>query len=335
MGKAVNRNDVAKRAGVAPSTVSNVINGTKFVSDEVKQRVLRVIAELEYEPNLLARSFKMNSTKQVTILLSTLDNFDELYRGMYEIAFPSGYSLNVIIANDNRVNYYNNCYAHRSEGIINLSRFFCTEKEYTKLISHDIAVVNVAPGIENFEVSINYVNAVEALVGELLKKGRTHVAFLADTSRAEIEPDTRLIAMRYFLGRAGVAFDERRLCCFQDNIVTLSASEFGYNAAADILQRFPDTDAIYCVNDNIALGAYKCLSERGLRIPQDISIISFNDTPLSTLTDPPLTSINTHLDTMSAVAVDLLADWHSAPRPVPMKVVIPPSLTERGSVAAL
>ena len=150
MGKAVNRNDVAKRAGVAPSTVSNVINGTKFVSDEVKQRVLRVIAELEYEPNLLARSFKMNSTKQVTILLSTLDNFDELYRGMYEIAFPSGYSLNVIIANDNRVNYYNNCYAHRSEGIINLSRFFCTEKEYTKLISRDIAVVNVAPGIENF-----------------------------------------------------------------------------------------------------------------------------------------------------------------------------------------
>ena len=151
MGKTVNRNDVAKRAGVAPSTVSNVINGTKFVSDDVKQRVLRAIAELEYEPNLLARSFKMNSTKQVTILLSTLDNFDELYRGMYEIAFPTGYSLNVIIANDNRINYYNNCYAHRSEGIINLSRFFCTEKEYNKLISHDIAVVNVAPGIENFE----------------------------------------------------------------------------------------------------------------------------------------------------------------------------------------
>ena len=61
MGKTVNRNDVAKRAGVAPSTVSNVINGTKFVSDDVKQRVLRAIAELEYEPNLLARSFKMNS----------------------------------------------------------------------------------------------------------------------------------------------------------------------------------------------------------------------------------------------------------------------------------
>lgn len=210
---------------------------------------------------------------------------------MYEIAFPSGYSLNVIIANDNRVNYYNNCYAHRSEGIINLSRFFCTEKEYTKLISHDIAVVNVAPGIENFEVSINYVNAVEALVGELLKKGRTHVAFLADTSRAEIEPDTRLIAMRYFLGRAGVAFDERRLCCFQDNIVTLSASEFGYNAAADILQRFPDTDAIYCVNDNIALGAYKCLSERGLRIPQDISLCGCDDMLISRYISPAISSM--------------------------------------------
>ena len=291
MGKAVNRNDVAKRAGVAPSTVSNVINGTKFVSEEVKQRVLRVIAELEYEPNLLARSFKMNSTKQVTILLSTLDNFDELYRGMYEIAFPSGYSLNVIIANDNRVNYYNNCYAHRSEGIINLSRFFCTEKEYNKLISHDIAVVNVAPGIENFEVSINYVNAVEAFVGELLKKGRSHVAFLADTSREEIEPDTRLIAMRYFLGKAGAPFDERRLCCFQDNIVTLSASEFGYNATADILQRFPDTDAIYCVNDNIALGAYKCLMERGLQIPRDVSLCGCDDMLIGRYMSPAISSM--------------------------------------------
>ena len=93
--------------------------------------------------------------------------------------------------------------------------------------------------------------------------------------------------------------------------------------------------ALLAANEEMAIGAISAFQEHGLRIPQDISIISFNDTPLSTLTDPPLTSINTHLDTMSAVAVDLLADWHSAPRPVPMKVVIPPSLTERGSVAAL
>ena len=83
MERSINRNDVAKRAGVAPSTVSHVINGTKYVSDSVKERVLRVIEELDYEPNLLARSFKTNSTKQITVLISTLDNFDELYRGMY------------------------------------------------------------------------------------------------------------------------------------------------------------------------------------------------------------------------------------------------------------
>ena len=84
MERSINRNDVAKRAGVAPSAVSHVINGTKYVSDSVKERVLRVIEELDYEPNLLARSFKTNSTKQITVLISTLDNFDELYRGMYE-----------------------------------------------------------------------------------------------------------------------------------------------------------------------------------------------------------------------------------------------------------
>ncbi len=291
MGKAVNRNDVARLAGVAPSTVSNVINGTKFVSDEVKERVRRAIEELEYEPNLLARSFKMNSTRQVTVLLSTLNNFDDVYRGMYEVAFPAGYSLSVIIANDNRVNYYNNCYAHRSEGIINLSRFFCTDKEYNKLISHDIAVVNVAPGRENFEVGINYVNAVEAFVNELLKKGRTRVAFLADTSRAEIEPDTRLIAMKYFLDRAGHPFDERLLRCYEENVVMLSSSEFGYNAAADILARHPDTQAIFCVNDYTALGAYKFLSERGIRIPQDISLCGCDDCLIGRYVSPSISSM--------------------------------------------
>ena len=88
--KAVNRNDVAKRAGVAPSTVSHVINGTKYVSDAVKERVLRVIEELEYEPNLLARSFKMNSTRQITVLMGTLDNFDEQYRVMYVLGYGAG-----------------------------------------------------------------------------------------------------------------------------------------------------------------------------------------------------------------------------------------------------
>ena len=69
MKRPINRNDVARLAGVAPSTVSNVINGTKFVSDEIKQRVQKAIEELDYQPNLLARSFKMNSTRQISVLV--------------------------------------------------------------------------------------------------------------------------------------------------------------------------------------------------------------------------------------------------------------------------
>lgn len=291
MERSINRNDVAKRAGVAPSTVSHVINGTKYVSDSVKERVLRVIEELDYEPNLLARSFKTNSTKQITVLISTLDSFDELYRGMYEIAFEAGYSLNIIIANDNRVNYYSSCYAHRAEGIINLSRFFCDDKEYNKLIAHNVAVVNIYPGKENYEVSINYVNAVEAFVNELIRKGRTKVAFLADTSRAEIEPDTRLIAMRYFLEKAGFSFNEDLLRCFEDNTVTLNASEFGYNAMADVLAKYPDTNAVYCVNDYVALGAYKYICKHGLRVPEDISICGCDDILVSRYMSPSISSM--------------------------------------------
>ena len=86
MKRPVSRNDVAKRAGVAPSTVYNVMNGTKFVSESVKERVLKAVEELEYEPNLLARSFKMNSTKQISVLINSLENFGDIYHVMYETA---------------------------------------------------------------------------------------------------------------------------------------------------------------------------------------------------------------------------------------------------------
>mgnify|MGYP005950550579 CR=1 FL=1 len=291
MERAINRNDVAKRAGVAPSTVSHVINGTKYVSDNVKERVLRVIQELDYEPNLLARSFKTNSTKQITVLVSSLDNFEELYRGMYETAFDAGYSLSVVIANDNRVNYYSSCYAHRIEGIINLSRFFCDEKEYKKLIAHNVAVVNVLPGRENYEVGINYVNAIETFINKVLEKGRTRIAFLADTSRAEIEPDTRLIATRYFLEKAGYPLDDSLLRCFEDNTVSLNPSEFGYTAMNDVLDKCTNTNAVYCVNDYVALGAYKSISEHGLRVPDDISICGCDDILVSCYMTPSISSM--------------------------------------------
>lgn len=77
MKRPINRNDVAKRAGVAPSTVSHAMNGTKFVGEAVKARVFQAVKELDYEPNLLAKSVRVSSTRQISVLISALDNFDE------------------------------------------------------------------------------------------------------------------------------------------------------------------------------------------------------------------------------------------------------------------
>lgn len=292
MKRPVSRNDVAQRAGVAPSTVYNVMNGTKFVSDSVKERVLKAVEELEYEPNLLARSFKMNSTKQISVLINSLENFGEIYRGMYETATAAGYRLSIIIANDNRMDYYVHCYAHRAEGIINLSRFFCDERDYRKLTEHGVAVVNVATGADGYEVSLNYANAVEDFVNEVTKKGHTKIAFIADTSRAEIEPDTRLIAMRYFLQIKGVDFDDGLLGCFEENTVTLDSSEFGYRTIKEIMKKNPDVNAVYCVNDYIALGVYKYLNECGKRIPQDISVCGCDNSLMGKYVSPALSTMN-------------------------------------------
>lgn len=136
---------------------------------------------------------------------------------MYEVAFEAGYRLSVIIANDKRADYYGDCYAYRSEGIVNMSRFFCSEQNYRKFIEHEIAVVNVISGKDSFEVSLNYAPAIEAFVQDLKRKNRSRVAFIADTSKTEIEPDTRYIAMRYYAEKYGVGFEESLLRCFEEN----------------------------------------------------------------------------------------------------------------------
>ncbi len=292
MKRPINRNDVARLAGVAPSTVSNVINGTKFVSDEIKQRVQKAIEELDYQPNLLARSFKMNSTRQISVLVRSLGNFNEIYTGMYEAASAAGYSLSTIIANDEKRNYYQDCYAHRVEGVINLSPFFCDPKEYAKMTEHNMAFVNPAPGIGGFEVSMNYVNAVEAFVEELTRRGKTKIALLADAIRADIEPDTRLIALRYFLEKKGLKFDESLLCCAQEGSVVPEATEFGYRATAHLLEARPDVEALFCMNDYIALGAYKCLNERGIPIPDRISVCGCDNDVMSGYMFPALSTMS-------------------------------------------
>ena len=292
MKRPINRNDVAKRAGVAPSTVSHAMNGTKFVSEAVKARVFQAVNELDYEPNLLAKSVRVSSTRQISVLISALDNFDEFYRGMYEVAFEAGYRLSVIIANDKRADYYGNCYAYRSEGIVNMSRFFCSEQNYRKFIEHEIAVVNVISGKDSFEVSLNYAPAIEAFVQDLKRKNRSRVAFIADTSKTEIEPDTRYIAMRYDAEKYGVGFEESLLRCFEENTVTLNPSEFGYRSIADILQNRSDVDAVYCVNDYIAMGVYKYLFEIGKKIPQDISVCGCDNILSGEYTCPALSTMS-------------------------------------------
>ncbi|MFQ9737619.1 MAG: hypothetical protein ACLR06_07740 [Christensenellaceae bacterium] len=126
-------------------------------------------------------------------------------------------------------------------------------------------MVNVISGKDSFEVSLNYAPAIEAFVQDLKRKNRSRVAFIADTSKTEIEPDTRYIAMRYYAEKYGVGFEESLLRCFEENTVTLNPSEFGYRSIADILQNRSDVDAVYCVNDYIAMGVYKYLLRSGRR----------------------------------------------------------------------
>ena len=109
--------------------------------------------------------------------------------------------------------------------------------------------------------------------------------------------------------------------------------EGGYRGMEQLLHHCPELTAVFAYSDIMAIGAVRALRENGLAVPTDLSIISFNDTALSALTDPPLTSVSTHVEVMSETAVGMLAQRAVAGgKPLPLKIVVPPTVIRRESV---
>ncbi len=269
--KPATRNDVAKRAGVAPSTVSNVINNSKFVSEEIKDRVYKAIKELHYEPNLIAKSLRTTQTKQIVIFINNLSNtyYADICYGVIKEARKYDYLVTICIINSKNVDYYNEMYLRQVDGIINFSDMFCKPDIYEKL-SRRVAMINCRP-YDDFSIGVNYANAVENIVKKFAERNRREIAFITGSNWESVENDTRYIALKYYADKYGIGLKE-------ENILNYEETEgSGYFTDGEIymeklLKKNPKVDAVFCMNDMLAIGAYKYLKSIGKKVPQDISL---------------------------------------------------------------
>ena len=198
-------------------------------------------------------------------------------------------------------------------------------------ISPNIVFVDSSPDERRFDsVVLNFRLGVEQALDYLLYKGHRKIGFLGPAYKLDQKKRPALEARRqYFIDymkNAGL-YDEHLIID-----TGLSAKDGSAQIRKWLEQKDHIPTALLAYNEESAITAVSNLREVGLRIPEDVSVISFNDTPLSILTEPPLTSVTAHLEVMGEMAVKMLLDRLDDPQHLPYKIVLPPTLAVRDSV---
>lgn len=321
--------EVASRAGVSPTTVSHVINNTRFVSAEARQRVLDAMAELNYRPNVLARSLRRGETRTLGLILPDSANpfFAEIARAIEDAAFSAGY--NVILGNSENELAKEQVYVDvlvnkQVDGLI-----FVATGDHSPSLEHltrnGLPVVVVDRRLSNLEVDTVLTDNLQGGLSAaryLLNLGHRRIACI--TGPSNLTPSAeRVIGYRRALEEHGLPVEEN----------LIRKGDFhprsGYHAAVELIRSQPPPTAIFICNDMMAIGALRALSEAGLRVPQDCSLIGFDDIELASFITPPLTTIRQDKAALAEAAVTLLLERIAEPDLPARTRILPTQLIER------
>ncbi|HEY8343762.1 MAG TPA: LacI family DNA-binding transcriptional regulator [Bacillota bacterium] len=303
--------DVAKMANVSPSTVSRVIADHKHISAETKERVRKVMKELGYHPNVIARSLIKRSSQALGLVLSRSTEsafsnpfFPEILRGISTVTQSHHYSL-VLAAAENyqeeAKQYLRMLMEKRVDGVIILASRVndeliqrLAEEEYP------FVVVGRAQGIKEYtSVNNDNIQAAYLAVRHLLNLGNQRIAFLNG-------PEEYTFCQDRFQGYC-MALREYGIEVNGDYVRNAeNLQEDGYRLTKELMSIEPRPHALFAADDLMAIGAYRALKEEGLSIPDDVAVIGFNDNYLAAFMEPPLTTVRIPIYEMGVVAAQLI-----------------------------
>ncbi|MBK4773105.1 MAG: ribose operon transcriptional repressor RbsR [Pantoea sp. Morm] len=325
--------DVARLAGVSTSTVSHVINNNRFVSEQVREKVEQAIRELNYAPSALARSLKINQTRTIGMLLTASSNpfYSEVVRGVENSCYERGYSL--ILCNtegdEERMNRsLETLMQKRVDGLL----MMCTETHLpsAEILNRYPSVPMVMMDWAPFEGRGDIIQDNALLGGELatqhlIDRGYTRIACIAgpqDKTPARL----RLEGFHKAMTNSGLPV--------LPGYVVDGDFEFqgGFNAMNQLLTLELLPEAVFTSNYAMAVGVYHALFQAGLRVPQDIAVMGYDNIELARYLTPPLSTIHQPKDELGELAIDTLIHRMSDPDASQQTLVLTPELVERGSV---
>ena len=302
--------DIAKKLGVAPSTVSRALSDHPDVKKSTKERIRKLAKDLHYSPNPIARSLKSNRTTTIGVLVPEIkhDFFASAISGIEEIAYQSGYTIIVCQSNESYEREVVNANAllhHRVAGVIvSISQNTKSGEHFQDLLRRKIPLVffdRVCDDVPASKVVIDDCKSAYKAVIHLIDRGYERIAHFAG-------PKELGICIRRKTGYLD-ALKERGLIA-SDGLIRYGGlhEEDGYRSMVSMLAENVIPDAIFAVNDPVAIGAFQKIKEAGLKIPDDIAIVGFSNNKITALIDPPLTTVNQPSFEMGKKSAQILVD---------------------------
>lgn len=306
----VTRADVAKKAGVSTATVSYVLNNSRSISNDTRTRVLDVIKELNYKPDLIARSMVTNETKQLSIVLNDIVNpfFGEIVLGFENAAIEKGYFVNICTGYKNLDEYFDHFLSRRIDGIfiVALPYKFHMERLYRLMDSGIKVVMSGNRETDIMKVSAvdnDYIDAMDQAVAYLVKLGHKNIAYISGLSRT-LKFDRRVEGYLNAIEKYGLSCGDDLL--IDGNAPYNTTIQEGYTLIKKLIASGRKFSAVICTNDLMALGAIKSLKESGLRVPEDVSVMGFDGIKFGENWEPSLTTMSVPKSFLGEKAFELL-----------------------------
>lgn len=299
---------VAERAGVGRGTVSRVINGSPQVSEHTRLAVEAAVAELGYVPNLAARALVTRRTDAVALVISESEErvfsepfFAGVVRGISAGVTAAGRQLVLALAVDSDRPLERYLTQQHVDGVLLVS-LHGDDPLPELLRARGLPVVlggRPPGGYGGAYVDVDNVGGAQAGVAHLIARGRRRIATISGPQDMGAGQD-RLVGYRAALADAGLPEDPAL-------VVEGDFSEVsGLQAMRGLLAGHPDVDGLFAANDLMAIGALRALRDTGRRVPEDVAVVGFDDSPLSRVTDPPLSTVRQPVEEMGREMAEML-----------------------------
>lgn len=321
--------DVAKQSGVSTATVSRIINGQSGYTAKTRQKVLEIIQEMGYKPNAIARGLVNKRTNTIGVLLPSLSSrlSSALLKGIENSAHQLDYSVIICDTESDgkrTIEYLDVLSEKQIDGIIITSEWLkdVYEETIAKMKIPVVLVLTTSSHLQIPYIKVDDYQASYQATEYLIGKGHKEIGMISGSKTDKLAGLPRIEGYKQALTDNSLTISENRIT-YGD-----FAYRSGMRCMEELLKKAPEITAVFAASDEMAVGALSCAYKKGVKVPDDLSIIGYDDTQDAEMAIPPLTTVHQPIYDMGKMAVEMLLNTKETVG----SILMPHHIVERDSV---